>query len=67
MKTSLCKFSILIGLVLATLTGCKNDGPSSKIFVKNGEARPVRIAVLPFDSVGRQEDAGTVLTNTVVA
>jgi hypothetical protein len=67
MKMSLCRLPILIGLVLVTLTGCKNDGPSSKIFVRNGESRPIRIAVLPFENIGRQEDAGTVMTNTVLA
>jgi hypothetical protein len=67
MKTSLCRLSILAVVVLVTLTGCKDDGPSSKIFVRNGVARPIRVAVLPFESIGRQEDAGQVLTNTVLA
>ncbi len=56
-----------VGVVLG-LSGCKDDGPSSKIFVKNGSSDLPRIAVVPFDAVGnvRSQDAGRVVTNTVL-
>jgi polysaccharide biosynthesis protein PelC len=70
MKISLIKVVIAVIMIAATLviTGCKDDGPSSKVFVKNGTKRLPRVAILPFDAVGnvRSQDAGRVVTNTVI-
>ncbi|MBI2842966.1 MAG: DUF799 family lipoprotein [Armatimonadetes bacterium] len=70
MKISLTRIvaaAVALGVVLA-LSGCKDDGPSSKVFVKIGTGNGPRIAVLPFDTVGnvRSQDAGRVLTSTVI-
>lgn len=70
MKNNLTKMvaaAILLGIILV-LAGCKDDGPSSKVFVKNGSGKLPRIAIIPFDAVGniRSQDAGRVVTNTVM-
>ena len=47
------------------VSGCKDGGPSTRIFVKNGNTKRLRVAVLPFDNVSRDQDAGRVVTNTI--
>ncbi len=59
--------NILVVLVIAVFfAGCKDSGPSTNIYVKNGKTKRLRIAVLPFDNVSKDPDAGRVLTNTVI-
>jgi hypothetical protein len=51
----------------ATLTGCKDDGPASQVYVNQGNARPMRIAILEFNNLApRSDEAGRVVTNAVV-
>jgi len=65
MKT-LAKSLILVFVVLLCVSGCDNGGQSTKIFVKNGTGKRLRVAVLPFENVSRDEDAGRVITNTII-
>lgn len=55
-------------LVAATLfaAGCSDGGPSSKVYVKTKDGTRLRVAVLPFDNVSANQDAGRVMTNTVI-
>lgn len=53
-------------LTLALVSGCKEGGPSTKIFVQKGTGQRIRIAVLPFDNVSRDQEAGRIITNTVI-
>jgi len=60
-------FAMLAALVSTVfIAGCKDSGPSARSFVKNSTNAPVRIAVIPFDNVTRDENAGKVVTNTVL-
>lgn len=54
-------------VVMSLVSGCKDGGPTTRIFVKNAASgHRLRIAVLPFDNVSKDQDAGRVLTNTVI-
>jgi hypothetical protein len=67
MKMRIVVKSMLVAIALVCLaSGCKNGGGSSQIYVKNGKAHRLRIAVLPFDNVSRNQDAGRVITNTII-
>jgi len=62
-------FKILMAAVILStplLTGCNDGGPSSRVFVKNGTTKRLRVAVLPFDNVSKDAEAGRVVTNTVI-
>ncbi|OFX17079.1 MAG: hypothetical protein A2Z18_00295 [Armatimonadetes bacterium RBG_16_58_9] len=66
MRTNLLARTILPALAaLALLSGC-NGGPSAKTFVWKNDGQRLRIAVLPFDNVSVNQDAGRILTSTVV-
>lgn len=65
-KSILAKNCLILVALAALMAGCKGGGPSSRIFVKNGQTQRMRIAVLPFDNVSKDPDAGRVLTNTIV-
>jgi len=56
---------LLAGLALL-VAGCKGGGPGSKVFVRNGAARRLRIAVLPFISPANAPGAGDSVTTTVI-
>ncbi|MDO8588567.1 MAG: DUF799 family lipoprotein [Armatimonadota bacterium] len=57
----------IVAAVALALAGCKDDGPSSKVFVKDGKARALRIAILDFTNLApRSDEAGQVVTNAVV-
>ena len=59
--------SIIAGfVVMLCLSGCNDSGQSTRIFLKNGTSKRLRVAVLPFDNVSRDQDAGRVITNTVI-
>ncbi len=69
MRTGIVATYVIVAAVIVSLAaGCKSGGPSAKIFVKDGAANGerLRIAVLPFDNVSRNQDAGRVVTNTVI-
>ena len=68
MKTSLWYMYSLAVLVVGALvlSGCKGDAPSSNIYVKNVVGQRIKIAVLPFDNVSKDQDAGRIVTNTVI-
>jgi polysaccharide biosynthesis protein PelC len=53
-------------VVLLLVSGCQDSGPSTKVFVEGGDAKRLRVAVLPFDNVSKDQDAGRVITNTVI-
>lgn len=46
--------------------GCSDSGPSSRVFVKTKNGTRLRVAVLPFDNVSSNQDAGRVMTNTII-
>ena len=62
----LLKLAIAAVVCIAFVAGCNDGGPSTKIFVKKDNGRKLRVAVLPFDNVARDAEAGRVITNTVV-
>lgn len=70
MKISLTKTVAVAAaaVVVLAVAGCKDDSPSSRVFVKTGTGLGPRIAVVPFDAVGnvRSQDAGRVVTSTVI-
>lgn len=67
MKRPLMLMAIFIGAVFVMLVaGCKGDTPSTRVFVRKGDQDRIRVAVIPFDNVSRSQDAGRILTNTVV-
>lgn len=63
---------LLVALLIASfsimLAGCKDDGPSSKVYVRQARAtRPLKIAVLSFTNLApRSDEAAQVVTNAVV-
>ncbi|MCL5105633.1 MAG: DUF799 family lipoprotein [Armatimonadetes bacterium] len=63
---ALAKIILAAVVVISLVSGCKDGGPSSRIFVKNGNTKRLRVAVLPFDNVSRDQDAGRVITNTII-
>ena len=65
-KRNLLKIMIAAFAILSMVSGCKEGGPSTRVFVRKGTGERLRIAVLPFDNVSKDQDAGRVLTNTVV-
>ena len=67
MRMRVFLFMLLVAiLTLALVSGCKEGGPSTKIFVQNGTGQRIRIAVLPFDNVSKDQEAGRIITNTVI-
>lgn len=63
---SLAKIALVAVAAAVVLAGCKDSGPSTRIFVKNGQQRRIRVAVLQFDNVSNNQDAGRIITSTVV-
>ena len=63
---STLKVILLSFVVILISSGCNDSGPSTRIFVKKDGAQRIRIAVMPFDNVSREQDAGRIITNTVV-
>lgn len=58
---------VLVALLLVGLvSGCKSGSPGAKMYVKQSTGQRLRIAVLPFDNVSRDQDAGRIITSTVV-
>jgi len=57
---------LMVFSALALISGCNDGGPSTQVFVKKPAGQRVRIAVLPFDNVSKDQDAGRVLTSTVI-
>lgn len=53
-------------LALTLVSGCNDGGPSTQVFVKKPSGQQLRIAVLPFENVSKDQEAGRVLTNTVI-
>lgn len=53
-------------IAMPIVSGCNDGGPSTKMFVKSGNGKRLRIAVMPFDNVSKDQDAGRTITNTVV-
>lgn len=67
MRTKYLLMSLLIaGMASVLLTGCREGGPSKQIYVKHATGQRIRVAVLPFDNASQEQDAGRILTNTVV-
>ncbi|MHB9035821.1 MAG: GNA1162 family protein [Armatimonadota bacterium] len=60
------KWTLVAIIAVSLISGCKDGGPSSRIYVKNGKEQRLRIAVLPFDNVSRDQDAGRIITNTII-
>jgi hypothetical protein len=56
---------LLLGLALLA-AGCKSSGPGSQVFVRRGDGRCLRVAVLPFISPANAPGAGDTVTATVV-
>ncbi len=58
---------LVAGLALVLFTaGCRDAGPSSQVYYRNGSGQKLRIAVIPFLPPANAPDAGAVLTSTVV-
>jgi hypothetical protein len=59
-----------IGLVIALVSlvaGCKEGGPGSQAYVAKPGAAKIRLAIVPFDSVGlQQENAARIVTDEVM-
>lgn len=67
MKIKYLLMSLLIaGMASIFLTGCREGGASKQIYVKHATGMNIRVAVLPFDNASQQQDAGRIMTNTVV-
>ncbi|MHB1459038.1 MAG: GNA1162 family protein [Armatimonadota bacterium] len=67
MRTKYLLMSLLIaGMASIFLTGCQDGGASKQIYVKHVTGQRIRVAVLPFDNASQDQDAGRILTNTVV-
>jgi hypothetical protein len=67
MKTrTFASIAIAGAVLLALVSGCKESGPSTQIYVKKAAGQRLRIAVLPFDNVSREQDAGRIVTTTVI-
>lgn len=60
------KITIAVLAVLLSVSGCNEGGPSARVYVKSGSAKRLRVAVLPFDNVSKDQDAGRVITNTIM-
>jgi polysaccharide biosynthesis protein PelC len=59
--------ALAVIMLMAALAGCKDDGPSSQVYVRGTAARPIRIAILDFTNLApRSDEAGGVVTNAVV-
>jgi len=58
---------ILAGILAAgMLVGCRDAGPNNTVFVRTAAGDRIRMAVLPFDNVTKEPDAGRILTNNVL-
>ncbi|MGO8672201.1 MAG: GNA1162 family protein [Capsulimonadaceae bacterium] len=56
-----------LSIVMPMLSGCgKGSSASSGVYVRGGTEQRLRIAVMPFDDVSKNPDAGEIVTNTVL-
>ena len=64
----LWRLSIGLAIVLVgVVAGCKEGGPSGQAYVAKPGAAKIRLAIVPFDSVGlQQENAARIVTDEVM-